>query len=86
MTLHDRIWFESIREFRAYMARKGKPERDVVLDQLIRMGLIDKDESVMSSGPSQLFRYAALMAGRQQSTYFKLEHRVCCRWLRISTR
>ena len=59
LTLHDRIWFESIREFRVVMARRGKPERDVVLDQLIRMGLIDKEESVMSSGPSQLFRYVS---------------------------
>jgi len=61
---HDIIWFDAIREHLKYQERKGTPESDPVLDQLICQGLINQDEKAVTPAYQQFLRYAAVMAGR----------------------
>jgi len=74
---HDVIWFNAIREFVKYKARKGTSKHDTVLDQLIRQGLIDWNPDEASSVTQQVFRYSACMAGRLTSHTYRLEDSVC---------
>ena len=74
---HDVIWFCAIREFLKYKSHKGTAKGDVVLDQLIRQGLIDWDVSDVSEASQQVMRYAACMAGRLTSHSYRLEESVC---------
>ena len=74
---HDVIWFNALREFQKYKARKGTSKGDPVLDQLIRQGLIDWNVDEASAATQQVFRYSACMAGRLTSHSYRLEESVC---------
>ena len=39
--LHNNIWFNTMRAFKSYKSRKGSDNHDHVLNNLIRLGLID---------------------------------------------
>jgi hypothetical protein len=76
-----------MRERKAIDARQGWEGRDKVLDQLIRMGLIDHPTGSITPVINQVIRYSACMSGRlaftQKDTYDQVglsweDHLVFC--------
>lgn len=76
LRFHDTVWFNAIREFRKLKTRKRLPGNDVVLDELIRQGLIDKFSAKCSSQIQQMMRYGAVLAGRTATHLFVMRERV----------
>ena len=62
LELHNEIWFNAIRALILVDLRSSLRVADVVLDQLIRQGLIDRDEKEVSLAMQQWLRYPAILA------------------------
>jgi len=76
LNFHDQVWFNAIREHLKYQDRKGTSDGDGVLDSLIRLGLIDKNEDLVGLAYQQCMRYSAVLAGRLTGHTHMLEHNV----------
>ena len=59
--LHDNIWFNAMRAFKSYKSRKGLDNHDHVLDNLIRLGLIDQSKEEVTPAIQQFLCYPAIM-------------------------
>ena len=64
LILHDQIWFNAIRALVSVESRSDLKIADAALDQLIREGLIDRDEKGVSLAMQQWLRYPAILADR----------------------
>ena len=64
MTLHDDIWFNAVRALVSSELRKEASIADQTLDHLIRVGLIDREESKVSRPMQQWLWYPAILADR----------------------
>ena len=73
---HDTIWYNAIREFRKLKLRKELSSKDAVLDELIRQGLVDKENAKCTPIIQQTLRFAAVLAGRLTSKNYVMEQRV----------
>jgi hypothetical protein len=77
LSFHNHIWFNAIREFLKYKERKGTAGHDIVLNHLIRQGLVDKPETEVTPAYQQMLRYSALLAGRITHQHYLVEKQVC---------
>ena len=64
LLLHDEIWFNAVRVLVSAESRKEARIVDHTLDHLIRIGLIDQEESEVSKPMQQWLRYPAILADR----------------------
>ena len=64
LLFHDQIWFNSIRELIKVGDRKSEGASNIVLDHLIWVGLIHKDEDHLLVVFQQMYRYAVVLVGR----------------------
>ena len=64
LILHDQIWYNTIRVLISVESRSGSKIADAALDQLIREGLVDRDEKEVSLAMQQWLRYPAILADR----------------------
>ena len=64
LILHDQIWYNAIRVLVSVESRSDSRIADAALDQLIREGLIDRDEKEVSLAMQQWLRYPAILADR----------------------
>ena len=64
LSLHDNIWFNAMRVLVSQESRKEASIADHMLDHLIRIGLIDRDEAEVSKPMQQWLRYLAILADR----------------------
>ena len=62
LLLHDDIWFNAVRALVSQESRKEAHIADHTLDHLIRIGLIDRDETEVSKPMQQWLRYLAILA------------------------
>ena len=62
LILHDQIWFNAIRALVSVESRSGSRVANAALDQLIKEGLIDRDEEEVSRAMQQWLRYPAILA------------------------
>ena len=62
LILHDQIWYNAIRALVSVELRSDSRIADAALDQLIREGLIDRDEKEVSLAMQQWLRYLAILA------------------------
>ena len=76
LRLHDDIWFNAIKEFRKLKGRRELSTRDIVLDGLIRLGLIDQSSVKCSPQINQVLRYSAVLAGRLTERHRVFEEQV----------
>ena len=60
--LHDDIWFNAVRALIFQESRKEARIADHTLDHLIRISLIDKEESQVSKLMQQWLQYLAILA------------------------
>ena len=74
--LHDNIWFNAMRVFKSYKSRKGSDNHDHVLDNLIRLGLIDRNKEEVTPAIQQFLRYPAIMADRLTKSHNDLVRQV----------
>ena len=74
--LHDTIWFNAMRAFKSYKSWKGLDNHDHVLDNLIRLGLIDRNKEEVTPAIQQFLRYPAIMADRLTKSHNDLVHQV----------
>ena len=74
--LHDNIWFNAMRAFKSYKSRKGLDNHDHILDNLIRMGLIDRNKEEVTLAIQQFLRYPAIMADHLMKSHNDLVHQV----------
>ena len=64
LILHDQIWYNAIRALVSVESRSDSRIADASFDQLIREGLIDRDEKEVSLAMQQWLRYLAILADR----------------------
>ena len=64
LILHDQIWYNAIRALVSVESRSGSRVADAALDQLIKEGLVDRDEKEVSLAMQQWLRYPAILADR----------------------
>ena len=64
LLLHDDIWFNAMRALVSSKSRKEACIADHTLDHLIRIRLINREESKVSKPMQQWLRYPAIMADR----------------------
>ena len=62
LILHNQIWYNAIRALVSVESRLGSRIANVALDQLIREGLIDRDEKEVLFAMQQWLRYLAILA------------------------
>ena len=62
LILHDQIWFNAIRALISVELRSDSRIADTALDQLIREGLIDRDEKEVSLAMQQWLWYPVILA------------------------
>ena len=74
--LHDTIWFNTMRAFKSYRSRKGLDNHDHVLDNLIRMGLIDQNKEEVTPAIQQFLRYPAIMVDHLMKSHNDLVRQV----------
>ena len=74
--LHNNIWFNAMRVFKLYKSRKGSDSHDHVPDNLIRLGLIDRNKEEVTPAIQQFLRYPAIMADRLTKSHNDLVHQV----------
>ena len=74
--LHDNIWFNAMRAFKLYKSRKGSDNHDHVLDNLIRLGLIDRNKEEVTPAIQQFLHYPAIMADRLTKSHNDLARQV----------
>ena len=67
--LHNNIWFNAMRAFKLYKSRKGSDNHDHVLDNLIRLGLIDQNKEEVTLAIQQFLRYPAIMVDRSMRSH-----------------
>ena len=61
LILHDQIWYNAIRALVSVESRSDLRIADTALDQLIREGLINRDEKEVSFAMQQWLRYPAIL-------------------------
>ena len=76
LELHDEIWFNAIRALISQESRGSSSVTDPVLDRLIRVGLIDRDEKEVSLAMQQWLRYPAILADRLTKSHLDLVDQV----------
>ena len=74
--LHDNIWFNAMRVFKSYKSQKGSDNHDHVLDNLIRLGLIDRNGEEVTPAIQQFLRYPAIMADQLTKSHNDLVRQV----------
>ena len=74
--LHDNIWFNAMRAFKSFKSRKGSDNHDHVLDNLIRLGLIDRNKEEVTPAIQQFLHYPAIMADRLTKSHNDLVRQV----------
>ena len=74
--LHNNIWFNTMRVFKSYKSRKGSDNHDHVLDNLIQLGLIDRNKEEVTPAIQQFLRYPAIMADRLTKSHNDLVRQV----------
>ena len=65
-----------MRAFKSYKSRKGSDNHDHVLDNLIRIGLIDRNKEEVTLAIQQFLRYPAIMADRLTKSHNDLVRQV----------
>ena len=74
--LHDNIWFNAMRAFKSFKSRKGSNNHDHVLNNLIRLGLIDRNKEEVTPAIQQFLCYPAIMVDRLTKSHNDLVHQV----------
>ena len=65
-----------MRAFKSYKSQKGSDNHDHVLDNLIRLGLIDRNKEEVTPAIQQFLRYPAIMADQLTKSHNDLVHQV----------
>ena len=70
--LHDNIWFNAMRAFKSYKSRKGSDNHDHILDNLIHLGLIDRNKEEVTPAIQQFLHYLAIMVDQLMKSHNNL--------------
>ena len=65
-----------MRVFKLYKSQKGSDNHDHVLDNLIRLGLIDRNKEEVTPAIQQFLHYLAIMADRLTKSHNDLVRQV----------
>ena len=71
--------------FKSYRSRKGSDNHDHVLDNLIRMGLIDWNKEEVTPAIQQFLRYLGIMADRLTKSHNDLVPQVGWLFIEVLT-